>query len=187
MKKIPTIFKRDPNNMSLVLNEENPACLWVFEDKGVARQKLDGTCCMFKDGVFYKRYTVRKNKKSPNGFIEADHDKNTGKKFGWIKIDSALKENIYHMEAIDKYCKLIGIPVNGTYELIGEKIQGNPEKITGHSLLSHNDAKIFLNVPRDYEELKEWFKGRDIEGLIFSHNGEYAKIKKKDFGLRRDE
>ena len=35
MNKIPTIFKRNPENMSELLNEQNPECLWVFEGKGV--------------------------------------------------------------------------------------------------------------------------------------------------------
>jgi len=38
------------------------------------------------------------------------------------------------------------------------------------------------------EGLREWFKGRDIEGLVFHHpDGRMAKIKKRDFGLKRKE
>jgi len=35
---------------------------------------------------------------------------------------------------------------------------------------------------------REWLKGRDIEGLVFHHpDGRMAKIKKRDFGLKRKE
>lgn len=43
MKKIPTIFKRNPENMRELLNEPQPDCLWVFSGEGVATRKdVDG-------------------------------------------------------------------------------------------------------------------------------------------------
>ena len=34
MKKIPTLFKRDPVNRSLVTREVNPDCQWVIDGEG---------------------------------------------------------------------------------------------------------------------------------------------------------
>lgn len=35
MRKIPTIFLRDPEDMKYVTREPNPACQWVFNGEGV--------------------------------------------------------------------------------------------------------------------------------------------------------
>ena len=52
MKKIPTIFKRNPGNMRELFNEPNPFCQWVFAGEGAATQKYDGTCVNIKDGKY---------------------------------------------------------------------------------------------------------------------------------------
>jgi hypothetical protein len=55
MKKTPTIFKRNPENMKQILNEHNPKCDWVFNGEGIATRKYDGTCCLVRNGILYKR------------------------------------------------------------------------------------------------------------------------------------
>jgi len=55
MKKIPTIFKRNPENMKEILPEQHPDCGWVFDGEGVPTRKYDGTCCRVKDGKLWKR------------------------------------------------------------------------------------------------------------------------------------
>ena len=62
MKKIPTIFKRDPANPSRVTDEVNPDCFWVFNGEGLPTRKFDGTACMVRDGVLYKRYDCKKGR-----------------------------------------------------------------------------------------------------------------------------
>jgi hypothetical protein len=180
MKKIPTIFKRDPGNMSRVLNEPNPDCDWVFNGEGVATRKYDGTCCLVKDGKLFKRRMVKKGKKPPKGYVEVDFDKNTGKSFGWVPVTNS-RENKYHLQAFGGR-----LFVDGTYELVGPKIQGNPDGYDSHILINHNDATIFIGVPRDFVRLGAWLSDRDIEGLVFHHlDGRMAKIKKSDFGYKR--
>lgn len=40
--------------------------------------------------------------------------------------------------------------------------------------------------PRDFDGLRAWLDGKDIEGIVFHHpDGRMAKIKLRDFGLRR--
>jgi hypothetical protein len=69
--------------------------------------------------------------------------------------------------------------------LLGEKIQGNPEKVAGHVLLKHSDAEV-LDCPRGFDQIKDWLKDKDIEGIVFHHpDGRMAKIKKRDFGHLR--
>jgi hypothetical protein len=78
------------------------------------------------------------------------------------------------------------VPIDGTYELLGPKVQGNLEQCPDHMLRAHHMAETYSDVPRTFEGLKEWLAGEDIEGLVFHHSdGRMAKIKLRDFGLKR--
>ncbi len=179
MKKIPTIFKRNPEKMSVVLNERNPDCYWVFDGEGVATRKYDGTCVKIENGQYFKRREVKPNKKIPVGFVEEQFDEITKKRVGWLPVNPDSKEDRWHMEAFDPT-----LP-DGTYELVGPKIQGNPEKSEIHKLIRHSEAEV-MDAPRTYHGLSEWFKYINIEGIVFHHpDGRMAKIKKRDFGQKR--
>lgn len=181
MKKIPTIFKRDHSSMSHLLNVPHPDCDWVFNGEGVATQKYDGTCCLVKSGVLYKRREVKKNKPVPDGFVEADYDEATGKKVGWLKVTDD-KSDKWHREAFQNNW----MGDDGTFELVGPKIQGNPEGFEQHELIPHAEATRFPGAPTGFDKLRLWLSARDIEGLVWHHpDGRMAKIKKRDFGLGR--
>ena len=185
MKKIPTIFKRNPDNLRELLDEPHPDCLWVFTGEGAATRKYDGTCVKIENEKYFKRREVKKGKPIPFGFIEIGFDSNTGKRVGWIEIDPSEKENKWHVEGL-KFTSPDGNLPNGTYELIGPKIQGNPENSECHGLIMHACAEEYENVPRSFDELREWLKGKDIEGIVFHHpDGRMGKIKKRDFGQKR--
>jgi len=187
MKKIPTIFKRDPENMRNLLNKPHPDCRWVFSGEGVATKKHDGTCVKIEDGKYFKRREIKKGKSVPGGFIKEDLDINTGKTVGWVDVDFNAKEDKWHVEGY-KYLMSMTLPPNidGTYELIGPKVQGNPEKYDYHYLQKHSDSAIFNDVPRTFDGISEWLSNKDIEGIVFHHpDGRMGKIKKRDFGLKR--
>ncbi len=182
MKKIPTLFLRDEADRKYVTSEVNPVCQWVLDGEGRPTRKFDGTCCLVRDGKFYKRYEVKKGKTPPPEFEPADEvDQNTGKQPGWVPVGDG-PEDKYHREAFDRLFN----PPDGTYELVGPKIQGNAEHFNEHLLLSHatdtwlNDGEF---IPRDYEGLRELlFALPDYEGIVFHHpDGRMAKVKKKDF------
>ncbi len=180
MKKIPTIFNRNPENLKEILPEPHKDCGWVFDGEGVPTRKYDGTCCRVKEGKLWKRREIKKGKPQPEGFELADYDEVTGKTVGWMPaVDE--KADRWHIEAFkDK-----DLP-DGTYELIGPKVQGNPEEIANHFLLKHSDAETCNDAPRTFEGLREWLEYKDIEGLVFHHpDGRMAKIKKRDFGQPR--
>jgi hypothetical protein len=74
---------------------------------------------------------------------------------------------------------------DGTYELVGPKIQGNPENALRNVLVKHGECPL-ENVPRDFVGIKAYLPERDIEGIVWHHpDGRMAKIKAKDFGIRR--
>ena len=188
MKKIPTLFKRNPDNMSQVTEDVHPDCLWVLAGEGVATRKFDGTCCMIKDEELYKRRELKRGQDFPPDFLVEDFDAITGKIVGWVPVDAMLKEDRWHFEAFVNLRNsatdyLLG---DGTYELIGPKVQGNPEGICQHRLMSHREAPTYDDAPRTFDGLKEWLKDMDIEGLVWHHpDGRMAKIKLRDFGYKR--
>jgi len=53
MKKIPTIFERNPENMREILTKPNKGCGWVFKGEGVATRKYDGTCVLIESDGSY--------------------------------------------------------------------------------------------------------------------------------------
>lgn len=166
--------------MKEILDEPHPDCIWVFNGEGIATKKYDGTCVKLENGRYYKRREIKKGKQVLPKFIEEQFDEVTGKRVGWIEIEPTEKENKWHMEAFDPILQ------DGTYELLGPKIQGNPENAPRHMLLKHTAALQYPDAPRTFYELFDWFKDKNIEGLVFHHpDGRMGKIKKKDFGLRR--
>ena len=183
MKKISTLFKKDPNDLGRVVNEINPENLWVFDPGVVATRKWDGTACAVINGELYKRYDVKKGKPTPDNAIPCQEaDLITGHWPHWIKCDRTDNSNKWHFEAYDKY-----IFKDGTYELCGQKIQGNPEKMNHHILIPHGHYVLELDI-FDFDTLKEYLTIVDIEGIVFHQplTGKMCKIRKSDFGIKRN-
>ena len=184
MKKIPTIFDRDWNgDRSRVLNKPYSDCGWVFAGEGVAKRKIDGTSCMVRGDKLFKRRELREGDTAPEGFEVADEDAETGKTVGWVPVGDGAEDK-WHRFAFDPLLAF----EDGTYELIGPKIHGNPEKSETHALVSHADPKLTIDPqpPRSFDELRAWMDGQDVEGIVWHHpDGRMAKLKLRDFGLKR--
>lgn len=184
MRKIPTIFERDWNgDRSRVLDVRNPACAWVFAGEGTPTVKLDGTSCMIRDGKLFKRRELKPGEKQPADMIIVDMDDETGKAVGWVLVDWAAPEDRWHREALSSTLVLS----DGTYELLGPKVQGNPEGYDRHILIKHSLELLGVEaVPRTFDELSEYLSHQPIEGIVWHHpDGRMAKIKLRDFGLKR--
>jgi hypothetical protein len=183
VKKIPTIFERDwEGDRSRVLDQQTPGCEWVFAGEGVARQKVDGTCVLMEGGVMYKRHEVREGKETPANFRQVEVDETTGKVIGWVPVGDG-PEDKWHREAYDN---LMGESLDdGTYELLGPKVQKNPEGFGRHQLVRHDQATPYI-VPRTFEGMRDLLAELDVEGFVFHHeDGRMAKIKARDFGIKR--
>lgn len=180
MKKIISLFQRNYDGDHLVRNEVVPGAEWVLAGEGRATRKWDGTCCMIRHGRLYKRYTLKGGKVAPPSFEPATEvNPETGKQEGWLPVTDADK---WHMEALENR-----ILPDGTYELIGPKIQGNPEGSTVHFLVPHGGFWV-PDFPRTFDKIREWFKcpPMDIEGIVWHHDdGRMVKIKASDFGFKR--
>jgi len=179
MKKIKTLFKREFRNGRLTINEVNEESVWVLNGEGIATRKFDGTCCMIDEGKLFKRYDCKKGKNPPAGFIAAqDPDPVTGHWPGWLLTNDA-PEDKFHREAFLKQPSW----EDGTYELVGPKINGNKDNFNTHILVAHG-SQIIENIPLDFEGLKEWLEQNLIEGIVWHHpDGRMVKLRRKDFGF----
>ncbi|MFI5836227.1 hypothetical protein ACIA5A_21385 [Micromonospora sp. NPDC051300] len=178
MRKIPTLFRRDPDDRRRVLPEATPECRWVLDGEGVATRKYDGTCLLLdEDGDWWARREVKPGGAHPPGYRPVMTDEATGKTVGWEPIAQSSFAT-FHAEALAAHR---GEPRPGTYELIGPKVNGNPEGVRGHELVAHADAER-LDVPRDHDGLREWLLGHPAyEGLVWHHpDGRRAKLKRRD-------
>lgn len=187
MKKIPTLFKRDFNNNGQIIPEYVDGVEWVIDGEGTATRKYDGTSVMIRDGVMYKRYELKPGKVAPYGFEAVDSDPETGKTMGWVECGNG-NEDKWHREGLSETISQYGntTPPDGTYELVGPKVQGNPEHKDKHMLVKHSNAEKFDDAPVEFEALKQWLTNKDIEGIVWHHpDGRMAKIKKKDYRLKR--
>ena len=191
MQKIISLFKRDYEAVGarLVYNEVVEGAEWVQAGEGVATRKLDGACCMIRGDALFKRHDFKKwkgNKVKPDGWEPAqpEPDQITGHWPGWLRIGDG-PEDKWHREAFIPLQRSLEMK-DGTYELVGPKVQGNPEGMMTHTLIAHGNTGVIEDAPRSFGELREWFKVQDIEGIVWHHpDGRMVKIKKKDFGLQR--
>lgn len=186
MQKIPSLFKRDYEGTRLVYNEIVEGCEWVVNGEGYATEKYDGTSCLVMNNTqLYRRYDAKKGKTPPAGFIPAQEpDEKTGHYPGWIPVGDG-NEDRWHREGW-KSTTASGWLEDGTYELVGAKVQGNPYNLETHQLWKHGKAwadEHNPEPPRDFEGLKAWFADSYIEGIVWHHpDGRMCKIKRKDFG-----
>lgn len=214
MRKIPTLFLRDQQDMSRVTDQINPLCDWVLKGEGIPTRKYDGTCVMLDSaGNWWARREVKPGKVMPPNYVPIMLDDNTGKMMGWEPIGQSAFAR-FHQQAIDENgivnfelwgdqsdpsmsgTRATSTLTPGTYELVGPKVNGNPEDLPYHLLVRHGynsafDARaldsLVLNVrlhgDAAYPYLRDWLRARPRwEGVVWHHpDGRMAKLKRKDF------
>jgi len=192
MKKIPSVFQRNYETDRLCRDEVVPGCEWVLNGEGTPTIKWDGTACMVRDGKLFKRYDRKWDKKrnryrpAPVGWepCEEQPNEHTGHWPGWLPVGDG-PEDRWHREAFaGQECD------DGTYELVGTKVQGNRYGMDCHMLLSHSNHTEWYGTdvtPRTFESIKSMVADESegpVEGIVFHHpDGRMAKVKRKDFGL----
>lgn len=183
MKKIPTLFLRDPENMRRLLPQVHPDCEWVMRGEGAPTRKYDGTCTMLdEDGLWWARREIKRGASEPPGFVPIQTDNATGKTVGW--------EPVAQSSFAKAFRTVSDMPDRpGTYELCGPKINGNPEKFGEHILIPHATAQVYyLAEPYTFESLRTSLTSLEFiyEGIVWHHpDGRMAKLKRRDFGIGR--
>lgn len=185
MKKIPTLFLRTEDRRG-VIDAVTPGCEWVFAGEGTATRKYDGTCVLIRrDGLAvnaFCRREVKPGKTPPDNWVEADVDDVTGKRIGWEPASQSGFGKFID-EALADPTPILP----GTYELIGPKINGNPEGVGWHRLVRHDDAERYpaMNAPQGYDELRTALTSLPWEGIVWHHpDGRMAKLKRRDFQVQ---
>jgi hypothetical protein len=201
VRKIPTLFRRDPRQPALITREVHPDCQWVLDGSGTATRKYDGTCVGYfpavdgkadtqagvgsaevsmRDqvtGVWLARREVKPGQSAPEGFVLEQTDDATGKQVGWVPIE----QSAFHRYFCEALPRLGCSPYFGTYELCGPKVNGNPESFAVHCLVRHHDAERLKGVPRDFDGLITWLLKQPHEGVVWhAPDGRMAKLKVRD-------
>lgn len=192
MKKITTLFKKNPENLALVINEVNPENIWVINGEGIPTRKFDGTPLALINGYVYKRFDAKRGKAIPIGAIpcqEADHV--SGSHPHWVRCNPGNPEDRLFYEGLHNYetaNNCVFSALDGTFELIGERINKNSEKIVGHTLVRHG-ADVLQIESLSFDYLKKYLSDpeNDIEGIVWHHkvDGRMCKLRKSDFGIKR--
>jgi hypothetical protein len=102
-------------------------------------------------GKWWARREVKLGKPTPADFRPVETDDYTGKTMGWVPIEGVQFAK-YHAEALEFNGHLIDGP--GTYELIGLRINGNPEGISDHKLVKHANAQTIEIVDRSFSVIR---------------------------------
>jgi len=188
MRKIDTMFRRDPDNMKRVTSEVTEGCEWVLAGEGVPTVKVDGSACAVIYGYLFRRHKHDASKGlSPPTWTHWSGSPDQTSGHGWLATDRQNPSDRYHVEAWDNYG--VGALANplkdGTYELVGPKVNGNPHHLDKHELWKHGEVIAIEEVPRDFEGLAKYLaEAEPMEGIVFHHpDGRMAKIKRRDFGL----
>lgn len=189
MRKIPTVYRRNPDDRRFVIPEVEADCDWVLAGEGKATRKYDGVCVLFDPELdpalasavpalhgWWARREVKPGTEPPADFVEAQHDEVTGKCVGWEPAEASGFAK-YLAQAVDQ---LRDGPEVGSHELIGPKVNRNPEHVPQHTLIRHADADP-LDAPRTFEALRRWLPTQPYEGVVWHHpDGRMAKIKRRD-------
>jgi hypothetical protein len=183
MKKISTLFTKDPNDLGRVIDKINAENKWVINGDAIATRKFDGTAVAIINGELFKRFDAKKGKVIPVDAIPCqDADLISGHHPHWLKCNRSKSENKFFFEGFDN----LKTKTDGTYELCGPKVQGNPENLERHTLIKHGSEVIdFSSLV--FDDLREFLSENDIEGIVFHHisDGRMCKLRKSDFGIKR--
>lgn len=188
MEKIISLFQRNYDGDRLVRDELVPGAEWVPAGEGVATVKWDGTSCLIRDGKIFKRYDAKPGRTPPPGFEQSGKpDPVTGRAQGWVPVGDG-PEDRWHREAFEHLRSQWNLSErdNGTYELVGPKVQGNPYSLDHHELRRHGSERMDWLKTAEFEDIKLILeKSPSLEGIVWHHpDGRMVKIKRRDFGFR---
>lgn len=186
MRKMPCLFEFDAQGngkRGVAIDKVTPGCEWVAEGVGVATRKWDGTACAVIGGLLYARLDCKRGTAVPTGAIkcapEVPEDAHGGKAY-WVPVTADNPALKWHRETWALY--ELPLP-DGTYELIGPRINGNPERQERHWFMRHGG--VVLDAPRGFAALKEYLSRLEAEGVVFHHPDgvRMCKLRRRDFGF----
>jgi hypothetical protein len=189
MRRVDPLFLLEGG---LATPEVSPEAAWVAAGLGRASMLWDGVPYLLWDGALFRMVDLKKGARQPEGWVR-DGESPTGLRRGWAYADQEDPNHVALAEAVRRKIEQhrahpnLGDPTNGTYELVGPEIKGNPHGFDGHYLLQHG-ALAILRAPRDYEGLGAFLADFDGKGIAWSRVDEdgathLVKVTRADFGL----
>ena len=176
MRKIRTLFEHDPLDRRHVMPSVTPGCEWVMRGEGRATVKWDGTCVYYDGERWWVRREVKPDKTPPRWYWPLQTDPVTGKTVGWEPAEQSGFAKFLHEAADGREWG------EGTYELCGPKINGNPDELAVHKLIRHGGLKVVVPDHLSFNSIRDTVLGMSNEGIVWHHpDGRMAKIKRRDF------
>ena len=177
MEKIPTMFVRDPANMSRVTQEVTPGCEWVLAGEGLPTQKVDGT--NIRVTVASGRPVMVEKRRNPTR-----EEKAAGAEPGYV-ISDASDPADKHITAAVNHTDFSGWPEGASpCEAVGPKIQGGAGGTEPGLYPFSFDPAYLPRIERTFDAIRAYLEATPIEGIVWHHpDGRMAKIKRRDFGF----
>lgn len=178
MRKIPTLFVRDPSNMARVTTRVEPGCEWVLEGLGTATVKRDGT--NVRVTVDDGRLRLVEKRHNPTR-----EEKVAGLEPGYV-VAGPTDPADQHIFAAVRATDFSRWP-DGLWpcEAVGPKIQGGAGGTTPALYAFSLWPELLMDGnPRSFGEIRAYLERVPIEGIVW-HDGflRMAKIKRRDFGF----
>jgi hypothetical protein len=183
VQKIPTLFVRDPQDMSRVTREVTPGCEWVMAREGWATRKRDGTNVRVTvDSGVLVEVEKRRN--------PSRQEKSAGAEPGYVMANREDPSDQHIFASVDATYFKDWPDGSWPCEAVGPKIQGGAEGehpfLLPFSLPGWaKEMRIPDGGPRDFDSLNAVLGESDWEGIVWHHpDGRMAKAKRRDFGHR---
>ena len=198
MKKIKTLFEKDPADLGRVIPSEP---LYPLEEL-TFRIKIDGTACYLLNGQPYVRYDAKLSKRKGKQTItftreevqaklpaEAipcqEPDDLSGHWPHWVPL---LNQPAYgkQKEGFENSCSHLSD--EGSYECFGPGVQNNPHGEEELLWIKHDSDILIVPVSFQscdvYSAMRDFLREFPYEGLVAYRAGEpMAKIRRSDFGF----
>jgi hypothetical protein len=178
MKKIPTLFARDPKDMSRVLADVTPEAQWVLAGEGIPTRKRDGT--NIRVTVAGGKVVMVEKRRNPSR-----EERAAGAEPGYVQAEPADPADRHIFAAVEG-TRLDWCP-DGAWscEALGPKIQGGVEGVPPSLYMFVQRPDRLADCTRTFDGIREFLTANVMEGIVWHHpDGRLAKIKRRDFGLR---
>lgn len=187
MRKISTLFQRGPD--FFVIDKLTPGLEWVAAGEGVPTRKFDGVCVGVEDGHLFTRREATIGQPAPPGWKQSGAPNlDNNKTPGWQPYAHSGHKKLID-EAVQR-ARHLGVLVDGTYELVGPKVNRNPEGYPEHTLVRHG-VHVIDDLDTDLEDLsfdrlRTWLLAHPYEGIVWwrkpgNPDAGLAKLKRRDF------
>lgn len=203
MYKIPSLYLGDPVVPAIPCPVVQGGCHWVISGHGQATRKYDGLCVAYLPvrgsrqdhgirplGSYPTHYAANTDYTAGlerDWFIRETYPLGVNVAPGFTQIDADANNVIgWRLASYTGQWELVtsvtegGQFKDGTYELIGPGVKGNPHGLDAHQLIRHADVEVLADVPTRFDELMHWLIDHaEHTGVVWHHqDGRMAQMER---------